>query len=232
MGLSARALSRLSERGTPNFEDFWSRSKLEYDVSGSCHFRHSVLNVGVQCAEKILGVGSPKPNYQRFRRQPDDWKRVINEQLKHSGLQRTISRLTTDMVVKAQQRILIYEANHMRMLLRKAITEQKLSRVLFPPILKTDDLIRRRMVLEIRRSSRDYEVAYQQFRIVRASLRTALENWKVEETRMQVESDSKLQKFFKVLERTGLDLATKAVDATMKDTTQSRHLLSVSRASN
>lgn len=76
-----------------------------------------------------MGVGSPAPNYRRFKKNPDEWNKVVDEQLRRSGLQQTISRLTTDMVIKAQQRVLMHEAKTMRTLLRKSINEQKWAHV-------------------------------------------------------------------------------------------------------
>lgn len=77
----------------------------------------------MQCAERILGVGTPRPNYANYTQ--DDWIGAIDRQLEYSGLIETIGRLTTDMVKKAQQRALVYEGEQLKRYLHKASAEQK-----------------------------------------------------------------------------------------------------------
>ncbi|TDL23502.1 hypothetical protein BD410DRAFT_787351 [Rickenella mellea] len=185
MGLSAYTLLRKSASEKPRFIDMWNNKTIEYD-----------------CAEKILGVGDPGPNFAHFSH--DDWKRSVEYQLKLSGLQSAIKKLTTDMVLNSQQHSLLLEGERLRRQLHKAVSDQK------------------RILLEMRRSEEDYEHAYNDFKKAKETFGRVLSDWSLGETRMHMDSSAKLQKSFEVLEKRGLMAASAAVQAVSARTPQAQ----------
>jgi hypothetical protein len=62
-------------------------------------------------------------NYAAFTH--EQWKKSIHRQLKGSGLQDALDRLTSDMVMSAQQRILILEGEMIRRYLHAIVNDYK-----------------------------------------------------------------------------------------------------------
>ncbi|OBZ66419.1 Clamp-binding protein CrfC [Grifola frondosa] len=105
MGMSARALLRLSMHGKPVFKDIWIANSIEYD-----------------CAEKILGAHKSELTFQNL--DAGVWKKAVEEQLGRSELQESIKRIVTDMVMSSHHRTLMEEGARLSKQLHKAITNQ------------------------------------------------------------------------------------------------------------
>jgi len=63
----------------------------------------------MQCAAKILGVGSPESTYSQFSVQR--WQDQLQEELHASGLPGAIRKLTKDMVDSARINVFLREAD-------------------------------------------------------------------------------------------------------------------------
>lgn len=124
VGLGAYMLRNRSAFVLPKFKDIWNNDSLEYDVQClvNCYSHLLRLKSLHTEAKEILGIGSPKPNYEQYT--SIEWMRAIDNQLENSGLPETIARLTTDLVKKSQQRSLFYDGERIRWLLRKSNNDQ------------------------------------------------------------------------------------------------------------
>jgi hypothetical protein len=135
------------------------------------------------------------------------------------------------MVMKAQQRMLMYDNKVLQALLRRGIDEQKW--VLFVVRTHSADFLfasplDRRLILEIRRSERDYELAFREFRELETKYKAALENWVSEEQRSKMDSRSSLTTITNVLRKSGYDRLSKIVKAASNGATAMDHAANVS----
>ena len=76
-----------------------------------------------QCAEAILGRGSPERTYNSY--DPEEWKSHVEEQFARSGLQSTLRRISTDIVATALRRNVIAETKRLEPPVRKAVIYQR-----------------------------------------------------------------------------------------------------------
>ncbi|KAG8824093.1 hypothetical protein FRC19_002548 [Serendipita sp. 401] len=150
MGLSARALLDISQTSKPQFLQFWDSNRKK---------------VAHACAEKILGTGQPKENYDRMSEQL--WRDKLDWEMKESGLPAAIKKLSREMVDQAKQRAFLMESEGIRRQLRKILSAQE------------------RKLLEARRSKREFDDAKREYEQARTKFVALIDSWN--STKFQLE---------------------------------------------
>jgi hypothetical protein len=77
----------------------------------------------VQCVTAILGATNPSDTYKVFNAQT--WRNSVERQWNDSGLPNALRRLTSDLVAKAKQRVLLEEGIQFQKQLHKIIINQQ-----------------------------------------------------------------------------------------------------------
>ncbi|KAH7927606.1 hypothetical protein BV22DRAFT_268537 [Leucogyrophana mollusca] len=190
MGFSARSLLRHSRSAKPQFNEIWCEDAIEYD-----------------CAEKILGTHEPESTFHNLSFEV--WNKAVSDQLTRSGLQSTIKRLVTEMVISSHQRALVEEGSRIAKQIRKAISNQH------------------RLLLSMHRSTEAREQAYRTFEKARSDYQGVLAEWALTAADLQMTSSRKLKAGFQLLEREGTTVAYQAIENTEK---ANRTTLSAQRA--
>ncbi|KLO16293.1 hypothetical protein SCHPADRAFT_221994 [Schizopora paradoxa] len=179
MGIGAQRLLKQSQVSKPPFHNIWKENTIIFD-----------------CVEKILGVGDMRQKYEQMDHK--DWVKALEWQLRVSGLDDAISRLTEGIINDAQGHQLRLEGRKIMLATQKLASEQ------------------RRTLVEISRTRDESELAYNDFKAAQKKFEGFRSVCEDESKNLKNRVNEKLVQANAILEQNGQASAVTAVEAAAK----------------